>query len=293
MSDKPAMSLGDRMKRYEDQYRVYLKKKTAVIIRLDGKAFHSFSRGMVRPFDDVLMSSMQETMLYLCSHIQNCVFGYTQSDEITLVLLDDKNEKTDPWFGNNLQKIASVSASMATMQFNKVFERKASLVGYDCATDIEIYGSCDQETDKLAKVYAKAADKGALFDSRAFQLPKFEIVNNLIWRQQDAIRNSIQMVGFSQFGTAEMYKKNTRDVREMLLEKGIDWENFTTSQKRGTCCYKVESQEVIPDRTSPNPDDTITVTRKKWVIDNETPEFVTNKKFIEDIINSGEKNDLS
>ena len=110
-------SLGDRMKRYEYVSRNYLTRRVPVIIRIDGKAFHTFTKGMRKPFDRVLMSAMQETMRFLCANIQGCVFGYTQSDEITLVLTDYASIRTDAWFGYNVQKMCSIAASMATLAF--------------------------------------------------------------------------------------------------------------------------------------------------------------------------------
>ena len=115
--------LGDRMKtNYEEVYKYKLTRRTPVIIRLDGKAFHTFTRGLKKPFDEIFMMSMQETMKYLCENIQGCVLGYTQSDEITLVLVDYKKLDSSAWFDYEVQKLSSVSASMATVAFNKCFE---------------------------------------------------------------------------------------------------------------------------------------------------------------------------
>ena len=113
------MTLGERMKEYEFQARTRLLRRTPVIIRLDGKAFHTFTRGFDKPFDESLMKIMQKTTLDLCSSIQGCVFGYTQSDEITLVLVDYKELETCAWFDNQVQKMTSVAASMCTNYFNR------------------------------------------------------------------------------------------------------------------------------------------------------------------------------
>lgn len=115
-------ALGERMKRYEYVTRNYLTRRVPAIIRLDGKAFHTFTRGFQKPFDEILVKTMQQTMRYLCENIQGCVLGYTQSDEITLVLIDYQKLDSDSWFGYNIQKCASVAASMATMVFNKFFD---------------------------------------------------------------------------------------------------------------------------------------------------------------------------
>ena len=118
-------SLGDRMKKnYENRSKTYLIRRMPVIIRLDGKAFHTFTKGMVKPFDKRLMETMQETTLALCDNIMGCVLGYTQSDEITLVLVDYNNIDTEAWYDYAVQKIASVSASLCTFFFNKIFQKK-------------------------------------------------------------------------------------------------------------------------------------------------------------------------
>lgn len=128
-------NLGDRMKIYENVTRTYLTRRTPVIIRIDGKAFHTFTRGFVKPFDDILVETMQDTMKYLCENIEGCVLGYTQSDEITLVLCDYKKLTSQAWFDNNIQKMCSISASIATLEFNRKFcENKDRWImdTYDC-----------------------------------------------------------------------------------------------------------------------------------------------------------------
>ena len=111
-----------RMKKYEFVTRNYLTTRTPAIIRIDGKCFHTFAKGFNKPFDDILSDTMQETMKYLCENIQGCVLGYTQSDEITLVLVDYKELDTCAWFDYNIQKCASIAASMTTMAFNTLFK---------------------------------------------------------------------------------------------------------------------------------------------------------------------------
>ena len=117
--------LGKRMKEYyENITKIKLMRRTPVIIRIDGKAFHTFTRGFKKPFDEILIKSMQETTKYLCENIQGCVLGYTQSDEISLLLIDYKNLNSSAWFDYEIQKICSIAASMATMAFNKSFTKK-------------------------------------------------------------------------------------------------------------------------------------------------------------------------
>lgn len=104
---------------YEQIPKIKLMRRCPVLIRIDGKAFHTFTRGFERPFDEILIKTMQETTKYLCENIQGCVFGYTQSDEITLVLVDYKKLTSSAWFDYEVQKMCSMAASKATMAFNK------------------------------------------------------------------------------------------------------------------------------------------------------------------------------
>ena len=116
-------ALGKRMKEYYEQVpKTRLVRRMPVAIRLDGKAFHTFTRGFKKPFDDILIKSMQETMKKLCESIQGCVIGYTQSDEITLILQDYKELETAAWFDYEVQKMCSIAASMCTLYFNQILE---------------------------------------------------------------------------------------------------------------------------------------------------------------------------
>lgn len=261
-------TLGDRMKNnYENISRYYLTRRMPVIIRIDGKSFHTFTRGFKKPFDDVFVKTMQDTMKYLCENIQGCVLGYTQSDEISLVLVDYAELTTDAWFGNNLQKMCSVSASMATMAFNKFF-----------------YGNMPADEENSGTYY-KALEKGAMFDSRVFTIPKEEVCNALIWRQQDATRNSIQSVGQANFSQKELHGKSCNNIQDMLMiQKGINWNNYATTLKRGSCCIKVDDGLTEYDEAGNICGYT---QRSKWIIDNEIPIFSQNRNYIEKLINVG------
>lgn len=228
--------LGKRMKTYyEGIPKTKLMRRTPVAIRIDGRAFHTFTRGFAKPFDLVLMSAMNDTMKYLCDNIQGCVFGYTQSDEITLILVDYEKLTTDAWFDYEVQKLCSISASMATMYFNKVFDEKVSEWYKEHHEEIEDEVVITMTT---AGAYLKAR-KTAMFDSRCFNIPKEEVANLIYWRMIDASRNSIQMVGQSCFSHKELQGKSCNDIKQMLLEKrGICWEELLPKYKRGTCYVK-------------------------------------------------------
>ena len=253
-----------RMKKYEYVSWTYLTTRTPVIIRIDGKCFHSFTRGFKKPFDEILSGTMQETMKYLCENIQGCVLGYTQSDEITLILVDYKDIDTCAWFDYNIQKCASVAASMATMAFNRTFSLKVSFFKDNIL-----------ELPKYIETLKRAAEKGAMFDARIFNIPKSEVCNNILWRQQDATRNSIQMVGHANFSDKQMHGKNTSQIQDMLmLEKGINWNDFPTKYKRGSCCVRKVNEQTG---------------RSEWVIDNEIPIFKgEGRKYIDNLVFVGD-----
>ena len=226
--------LGIRMKTfYEEIPKTKLMRRTPVAIRIDGKAFHTFTRGFQKPFDEVLIKSMQETTKYLCENIQNCIFGFTQSDEITLILVDYQTLTTEAWFDYEVQKLCSISASMATMAFNKFF--------YENVFQYNGMASMDMSNKKYPykEIYAKAIEKGAMFDARCFNIPKEEVTNLIYWRQLDASRNSVQMVGQAYFSQKELQNKSCNDIQDMLMtQKGINWNDFPTVYKRGTAVIK-------------------------------------------------------
>ena len=246
-------SLGMRMKNfYEEIPKTKLMRRTPVAIRIDGKAFHTFTHGFDRPFDEVLIASMQETMQYLCEHIQGCVLGYTQSDEITLILTDYTTFETAAWFDYEVQKLCSISTSMATMVFNKVFKDNIDFWGWDCFGEEWFEGGTNNigltktKNWELCESYFKALERGAMFDARCFNIPKEEVTNLIYWRQLDATRNSIQMVGQANFSHKELQGKSCNDIQDMLfLQKGINWNDLPTYMKRGSCCVKTEEGWII------------------------------------------------
>ena len=249
-------SLGDRMKEfYENRAKTYLTRRTPVMIRLDGKAFHTFTRGFVKPFDIRLMEAMQETTLALCANIQGCVFGYTQSDEITLILVDYNTISTDAWFDYQVEKMCSISAAMATLYFNRIFREKVEKFTNEHLKDIT-NPNFDEEfkksIDKILKSYQRAVDKGALFDARCFNLPISEVANAVLWRQQDCTRNSISALAQAYFSHHELQGKNTSKMQDMLMEKhGINWNDLSIVEKRGTSVIKDEDGKWFIDTEMP------------------------------------------
>ena len=269
--------LGMRMKEfYEEVPKTRLVRRMPVAIRIDGKAFHTFTRGFKRPFDEVLGKSMRETMKYLCENIQGCVLGYTQSDEITLILVDYQNLNSCAWFDYEVQKVCSIASSMATMAFNKFFTKN---VNY-----FEMTHEHDNTINEYCTTLVNAAEKGAMFDARCFNIPKEEVCNLIYWRQLDATRNSIQMVGQANFSHKELQKKSCNMIQEMLFaEKGINWNDYPTYLKRGSCCIKTTIQ-------NPNVDIKDGVYPKSiWMIDLDIPIFKGDgRQYIDKLIYVGE-----
>ena len=253
-------SLGDRMKEYyENIPKTKLMRRTPVVIRLDGRSFHTFTRGFEKPFDEIFIASMQDTMKYLCENISGCVLGYCQSDEITLILVDYQTLETSAWFDYEVEKLCSISASMATLAFNRTFKEK-----------IIEKSRADDNTFKnkfINDIYWKSYNRGATFDSRCFNIPKEEVTNLIYWRQLDAVRNSIQMVGQANFSHKELQNKTCDMIKEMLIqEKGINWDDLLSYQKWGSCCIKKQKQ--IDYKTF----------RMCWEIDKNIPLFKGEKR---------------
>lgn len=201
-------SIGNRMKdNYESRYRIKLTRRMPVIIRLDGKTFHTITRRCEKPFDQTLQATMECTAIRLCSDIQGAKCAYVQSDEISILLTDFDKLTTDAWFDYNLQKIVSISAGIASAYFTAHYMNDGHI---------------------------------AVFDSRAFNIPKEEVCNYFIWRQQDWLRNSIQMLSQCHFTPKQLHKKNTSDMHEMLHEKGINWADLKPVWKNGSFIYKTD-----------------------------------------------------
>ena len=242
--------LGTRMKTYYEQIpKTKLMRRCPVALRIDGKAFHTFTRHFTRPFDEVLIKTMQDTMKYLCENIQGCVLGYTQSDEITLILIDYKRLTSAAWFDYEVQKMCSIGASMATMAFNRYFiENHNEWSSIQYLTDKE---KINDKKYELNRWYIEAIGN-AMFDCRCFNIPKEEVTNLVYWRQLDASRNSIQMVGQANFSHRELQDKSCNDIQDMLmLQKGINWNDFPTYQKRGSCCVKDSNGHWFVDKDIP------------------------------------------
>jgi tRNA(His) 5'-end guanylyltransferase len=208
---------GDRMKEYEAVTRTVLPRRTYTIVRVDGRAFHTYLKNAKKPFDRTFMGAMQHTAKALCENMSGARFAYTQSDEIS-VLLTDLDTKTQPWFGGEVQKIVSVSASIATAAFNEV--------------------------------YGPRGGTYATFDSRAYTIPdRTEVLNYFQWRQQDAIRNAVSMAAHAHFSHKSLHGVNTDQMQERLFqEKGINFKTeYGDAERRGSLVHKALEFAPVPE----------------------------------------------
>lgn len=236
-------SLGDRQKAYEAVNDRILVPKMPFIIRVGGKAFHTYTRGFVKPFDNIMGITMIEVTKKLCEEIPGAVLGYTQSDEITIVCKYTDRIVSQAWFNGRVRKIETIAASKATKWFNKIFSEKV----HDY---IENFEGTKEYKNTLRLFYNKKIGM-AEFDARVFNIPEWDCINNVIWRQQDATRNSVEAVGHANFSTKELHKVNCDGIKEMLLkQKNINWESdFTPYQKYGAFCYKIKETKKVKDKT--------------------------------------------
>ena len=286
-----------RMKNYEKVTDQKLIRRMPVLIRIDGRAFHTFTKGFNKPFDDILINAMKETTKYLCENVQNCVLGYTQSDEISLLLVDYKELDTQPWFDNRIQKIVSNTAALATDKFKEAFINNIEKFGCENIPDWDMGGTNEWLTDQQAQdlnyiqtLCNAIENKYKGFDARCWNIPKDEVTNYFFWRQQDCIRNSIQMVGQANFSHKELQNKSCNQIQDMLMErKGINWNDLPIYQKRGSCCVRNNivistdgTTEIVQLRDSSESENV-------WIIDKEIPIFKgEGREYIDNLINVGE-----
>lgn len=211
-------SLGDRMKGYEKVNNAKLTCRTPVIVRVDGRSFHNFPTKLGKPFDRVFINVMQEVARDLVELDGTCIAAYVQSDEISILLKDWSSLDSEPFFHNKIQKLCSIFASKATSSF---------------------IGIWLEHTGELIDIQ---------FDARCFNLPKEEVANYFIWRQQDWTRNSIQMLGRSKFTQNQVQGKNCDTLQDMLFkEHGINWDKLETFLKRGTFIIRGDSVKIDMD----------------------------------------------
>ena len=250
------------MRSFEDVPKVKLNKDNPVVVRVDGKAFRTFTKGMKEPYDDIFKATMQQTMMDLCAAIPSCIYAYSFSDEISMILCG--NERLGYWHEFEVEKIVSCTASLATMFFNKHFHDLA--LNYEqkiAATGEDTQQNSKYINDMKRKMYV------ATFDSRAFNVPKEKIWDYLKFRQFDCIRNSVASMYRSVFGRAASVNKNKtlKEMNALLKEKGMPWSDTPSHQRLGCVCRKEPRQftKVLENGEE------VSFIRKKWIIPKETP----------------------
>jgi tRNA(His) guanylyltransferase len=204
-------NLGDRMKRYEAAARTTLPWRMPVVIRVDGRAFHTWTRGLEQPYCQRFADAMNFVAAALCAEVQGAELAYIQSDEVSILVHPYKRIESMPWVGNEVQKIVSLTAAVAAAEMT--------------AQSRSVHGEM----------------RRAHFDSRVFVLPEAEVCNYFVWRQNDATRNSLQSLARAHFSHKQLHGAGQSEMHEMLHTKGINWNDLPTEQKRGRCVARVSS----------------------------------------------------
>lgn len=268
-------TLAQKMREYERKEAVCLRPDMPVVIRVDGRAFKHFTKGLKTPFDNVFRDAMKDTMLTLCEQVPGCILGYTFSDEISLILYPENQNDESRWFGYNVQKLASNTASMATLYFNKFFAENVENLIRDLVYNCEI--TPQEKMSKYPSEYIERLRRKcwtATFDSRAFSLPISEIPNYLRFRQMDCVRNSVPAVARAVFGNSSSLwdKKGIGEMIEMLKTTNSRWDSFSSHDKYGAFCIKrpKQFQRELNGQT-------INFIRNKWEVCANTPNMETNQ----------------
>lgn len=247
--------LGSRMKEYETAGQTRLVRRQPVLIRVDGRAFHTLTRKMDKPVDARFQDCMWTAALALCEEAQGARIGYVQSDEIS-VLLYERDVRSEGWFGYNRDKVVSSSAATATAAFLLRF--------------VQLFPE--------VVLNARNAPK---FDGRAANYPLHEVVNYFIWRQQDATRNSILGLGLAHFSHKELHQKNTSQIQDLLhAEKGVNWNDCPTTWKRGMCAVR-ESYVIRAGESINGHAVAVDTERSRWFVDEDIPIFTQDRHYID------------
>ena len=276
------MDLHGRMKQYEGCYKTIITPRSYIIIRLDGKNFKSYTSKLDKPFDGDFSHAMDQTTIALCEEF-NCKFAYTQSDEISLVITEIGGSlDAQPQFGNSLQKLCSLTASVATAKFNEI--RNKQFLMNKIENDRELVA------DAISNNFVGDVvdfPKQAHFDSRVFVLPnEMEVGNHMIWRQQDAVRNSVSMAAHALLGHSEtMNLTGSEKIAKMINEKDVNWNDYEDKFRHGVIIRKIEVEVPITHGEALNmAEPEATVMRNRLLTDYETPIFTDNMDYLKDLI---------
>ncbi len=241
------MELSDRMKKYEEAARSSFPPRMPLIIRVDGKAFSKLTAKLPgKPFNRDFISIMEGVAMALCHNIQGAELAYSQSDEVSVLVHSYKTFDTQPWFDNQLQKVVSVAAAIASATFTSLSWRL-------------LEHNADVGVQDIQPAY---------FDARAFVIPEGEVTNYFMWRQQDAVRNSVQMLARSLFSHKQCEGKSVTEMKAMCQAQGQPWEDLTPTIRKGRCVKKHYVQGV----------------RSGWHVDTDIPMFGEKRSYIENLM---------
>lgn len=250
-TDKTA--LGDRMKTYEHVTRYELPRRTLTLCRVDGRAFHTVLAKAEKPFDEQVVKAMNSVAEALCAEMSGAVFAYAQSDECSVLLTDFGSNGTQPWFDGVVQKIVSIAASTASLAFN------------------EAYGSGYR----------------AMFDARVFTIPDpVEVANYFLWRQRDAVRNSVSMAAQAHFSHKRLHGLNGDQMQELLWsEKGVNWNDYDAGCKRGRVTVRRTGEREVVYTDKRTRQECSTVALRSWWETDAAPHFTAKPDgFLADVI---------
>ena len=227
--------------KYEDPFRVILPQRTYLLIRVDGRAFHTYTKSFNRPFDQYLHDGMVVAGLETMQEIGGAKFAFGQSDEFSFVATDFDTHESQMWFGGNKSKIESITASVFTAEFNRFIR------------------------------HLRPQLKNAYFDARAFIIPmEHEVINYFVWRQQDTIRNSVSMLARHYFSAKKLHGVSTAEAKKLLAKEGVYWNKQPSAFRRGTALYKPEKAIDNPPPGRSN----------GWLVDGDLPLFAHNPSFV-------------
>lgn len=259
--------LGDRMKRLEEATKFVLPRRTYTLLRVDGRAFHTWTRRLAKPYDVSFMDCMNDAAVALCESISGAQFAYVQSDEISLLAVDFLDINTQPWFDGNIQKWASVGAAIAASAFNLAVTQRAESASWGPGDPVDPW-------------YGREAN--AVFDARVFIIPDpIEVENYFVWRQQDAERNSVMMLARAHYSHKALAGKKRADQHELIHKAGDNWAKHPVRFKHGAV---VRREEFKAEGRYAKEAGIESVTMSNWIVDTATPVFTKKREYIRSLV---------
>jgi tRNA(His) 5'-end guanylyltransferase len=253
-------TLGDRIKsKYEDVFRNSIPQRTFAVIRIDGKAFHTFTKTLEKPHSAELSEAMDHAAQVLCKEMMGCKLAYGQSDEYSFLLTDFEKEESEMWFNGNIQKIVSVSSSIFTAAFNDHWEKVRPM---------------------------SFKPRLAMFDARVFVIPsRNDVFQYFLWRQKDASRNSLTMLASCHFSHKQLHGQDRDAKHELLQSVGVKWTDWPTSFRHGRVVRRVSQQRTVSyvhkktkEKISKDVEESV------WQVDREIPVFTRTSDYLDSVV---------